>query len=319
MLQVIIDTDIGCDSDDAGALAVAFALEAEGFCRLEAVTHCTSRPDGCAAIDAIGRYYGRPDIPVGIYKPDGFLDDPSVSWYSRFLQAHFPGRFSDKKSCPDALAVMRRALAGMEEGNGGLVGIGPMKNLAALLDSGGDAVSPLSGRELLRMKNCPLVLMAGCFDDAFISQLEKGAEWNVKQAVYEAQYVLDSWPTEVYVVPFETGVNIRTGLSLQKGPPDNPVRVAYERYARQSGDLMRSSWDLCTVHFAITRDPSLWGLSENGKIAVDSEGVTSFQAGRGSHYIVRALAADRAEQVLETWMCQPPPQRRATACTGRFA
>lgn len=112
---------------------------------------------------------------------------------------------------------MRRALAGMEEGNGGLVGIGPMKNLAALLDSGGDAVSPLSGRELLRMKNCPLILMAGCFDDAFISQLEKGAEWNVKQAVYEAQYVLDSWPTEVYVVPFETGVNIRTGLSLQKG------------------------------------------------------------------------------------------------------
>ena len=76
MLKIIIDTDIGCDCDDAGALAVAHCLEKNGYCNLISMTHCTSRVDGCCAIDIINRYYGREDIPVGILQTDGFLDNP---------------------------------------------------------------------------------------------------------------------------------------------------------------------------------------------------------------------------------------------------
>ena len=39
--KIIFDTDIGCDCDDAAALALALELMNAGECELLAVTHCT--------------------------------------------------------------------------------------------------------------------------------------------------------------------------------------------------------------------------------------------------------------------------------------
>ena len=91
-ISLIIDTDLGCDCDDAGALAVAHALEGEGLCRIVAMTHCTSRFDGYAAMDAINRYYGRGDIPIGTYKEPGFLDSPEMGPCSRAVADRFDHR-----------------------------------------------------------------------------------------------------------------------------------------------------------------------------------------------------------------------------------
>lgn len=43
MVKIIIDTDIGSDCDDAGALALAHNLANEGKCQILAVTNCLSR------------------------------------------------------------------------------------------------------------------------------------------------------------------------------------------------------------------------------------------------------------------------------------
>jgi len=70
-VRLILDTDIGCDCDDAGAMAVMNALADFGECEILAVTHCTSREDGAGCIDAINTYYGRGNIPVGTLKEKG--------------------------------------------------------------------------------------------------------------------------------------------------------------------------------------------------------------------------------------------------------
>ena len=41
---IIFDTDIGCDCDDAGALALLHRLCDKGEARLLAVTHCQNSP-----------------------------------------------------------------------------------------------------------------------------------------------------------------------------------------------------------------------------------------------------------------------------------
>src|SRR5207249_10684258 len=72
-VDVIFDTDMALDVDDVGALALLHALANRGECRILAVgTSESARAyDGQWAppmADAINRYYGRPEIPVGVFR-----------------------------------------------------------------------------------------------------------------------------------------------------------------------------------------------------------------------------------------------------------
>ena len=55
--KIILDTDMGPDCDDAGALAVLHALADRGKASILGVMYCTSIPTGPACIDAINRFY----------------------------------------------------------------------------------------------------------------------------------------------------------------------------------------------------------------------------------------------------------------------
>ena len=61
---IIIDTDIGFDSDDAGALALANVHCNENRVTISGMTHCVAGGDGVKVIDAINRYYGN-EFPIG--------------------------------------------------------------------------------------------------------------------------------------------------------------------------------------------------------------------------------------------------------------
>ena len=147
MKQIIIDTDIGCDCDDA-----------RGACRRLCArkTRCFS-PFGCDALHLahrrlqrhfpIAAYYGRQDLPIGIYLPDGFLDQRKT--YCDYLQKSFPMRFASKEEIPDAVVVLRKALSQAKPGSVSQLDIGPTVNLAALLRSQPDDISSLTGRELI--------------------------------------------------------------------------------------------------------------------------------------------------------------------------
>src|SRR5712692_11763918 len=72
-VEVVFDTDMALDVDDVGALALLHALANRGECRILAVgvSESSRAYDGLWAApmaDVINRYYGRPEIPVGIYR-----------------------------------------------------------------------------------------------------------------------------------------------------------------------------------------------------------------------------------------------------------
>lgn len=295
-VSVILDTDMGPDCDDAGALAVLHKLADTGEARILAIGHCTSNPYGAGCIDAINRYYRRPDIPVGTSKREGFLVGSEYEKYNRYITEHYGNAFRSKPA-PDAVALYRRILSEQPDGNIEVISIGPMVNLADLLVSPPDGYSSLPGSLLVAKKVNRLVAMAGCFQADENGRLQK--EWNVAMDVPAAQAVFQQWPSPIVCCGLEVGTEVITGKELmEKGGADNPVRKAYELYTAGAG---RSSWDLITVVYAVRGTCGMWALSPRGKIIVDEAGITHFaEDERGLHqYLKSVVSADIVARYLE--------------------
>src|SRR5210317_961434 len=64
--KVILDTDIGSDCDDAGALAVLHKLADKDEVEILGVIYSSGKNKyGIGVCDAINTYYGRGDLPLG--------------------------------------------------------------------------------------------------------------------------------------------------------------------------------------------------------------------------------------------------------------
>src|SRR5215475_12515339 len=66
--NIIFDTDIGNDVDDALALAMLHALESRGEAHLAAVTVTKDNRYAAPFIDLVDTFYGRPEIPIGMVR-----------------------------------------------------------------------------------------------------------------------------------------------------------------------------------------------------------------------------------------------------------
>jgi inosine-uridine nucleoside N-ribohydrolase len=258
--RVILDTDIGPDCDDTGALAILNLLCDEGACELLAVTHCTGSPFGAPTISAINRCFGR-RVPIGTCKDPDFLSTGAALVYTPSVAREFPHDFPEGAEQPRAVEVLQDALACALDHSVTMVAIGPMNNLAA-------ALAYEVCRELIESKVCRLVAMAGNFqpDNRF-------AEWNVEQDIPAAQRVLRDWPSPILLCPFEAGENILTGASLEKYS-DNPVSLSYRLHT--NGSMLRPSWDLVTVIAAVLGEEALLPRSPFGRIGVTDKGETLF-------------------------------------------
>lgn len=113
-VKIIFDTDIGNDVDDALALGLLHSLQTRGACELLGVT--ITRCDELAGpyVNAINRFYGRPQLPVGCIRgtpesdPNKFLPLVKVRDGDAFRYPHELKRSSD---APDALKLLRRLLS----------------------------------------------------------------------------------------------------------------------------------------------------------------------------------------------------------------
>lgn len=289
-ISVILDTDTGPDCDDAGALAILHNLAGKGEARILSVMHCTSNPYGAGCIDAINRFYGCRDIPVGTLKKEGFLIGPEYEKYNKYITENYENAYKSK-SAQDAVELYRKTLYNYPDGSVDIIAIGPLINLAHLLESKPDEACEYSGMELVSKKIRRLVSMAGRFEVDENGVLP--AEWNIFIDIQSAQKVFHNWPTPIVFCGFEIGESVITGKKLMEIDSDtNPVKKAYELYTSVEG---RNSWDLTAVLYAIRGDCGFWELSESGNIQVDNSGVTHFiRSKEGAHRYMKKVASAEA-------------------------
>jgi inosine-uridine nucleoside N-ribohydrolase len=316
-VSLILDTDIGPDVDDAGALAMLHALADNGEAEILATISCNPGVWSARLIRSMNRHYGRPELPVGEPKGHGVQLENQHDWARKVVEEQPGGAAAVSGEVPSALAIYRQTLAAQPDGSVTIVTIGFLTNLAELLASGPDAHSPLNGEDLVRQKVKELVSMAGKFP--------RGPEFNLALDPVATVKVINEWPTPILFSGWEIGESIKTGGRVQRElAPENLIRKSYTYYFNQPPDTvrLRASWDQTAVLAAVRGTADYWEYHP-GRIVFkpkwqrqapdhnptykEWDENTWQDDPNGTHrYLVEKMPPAQLEQVIEELMLQPP-------------
>ena len=275
-VNVIFDTDIDSDVDDAGAMALLHSYVQEGKVNLLAVVGCCKSGYAAPCIDAINTYYGLPDVPVGIAttSPGG----GAGSKYQQYVAQVYQNDINSDYYAPTALEVYRKTLAEAEDNSVVLVVVGTLNNIEELLKSPADQYSDLTGIELVAKKVKLCSIMAGYFPS--------GSENNMRFDAAASIYVEANCPVPIMWSGWEIGNYIITGNTRHLMAADDPVRKSYDLYFGNTTSG-RQSWDLTSLVYAVEGAGDYWDV-QKGTVTIDpSNGSNTWTADEnGKHAIL---------------------------------
>jgi len=279
--SIIFDTDMGNDIDDALALAVMNRYLDEGRAHVLAIGMSKEGAEAAEYTDIVQTWYGHGDIPIGrvsgstgpkttgehyTHRVCARTNDEGHPLYERTISTPY-------ESLPTTDELYRRVLAKQKNHSVTFVTVGFSTNLASLLDTPADDISPLSGRELVAQKVKTLVMMAG-------NMAEPKGEFNVVEDITAARKVFNEWPTPIVISPFELGVRVcfphERVDDIAAGRKPNPVAEGYRYYL--GSEYNACSWDPTALIYAVEgENPDFYTLSPAGTILVDDAGITHFE------------------------------------------
>ncbi len=316
-VPVILDTDLGPDCDDAGAIAVLHALAGKGEARILGIM-CNTTSEWCApSVDAINTWYGRPDVPVGTLKRPGNAGG-GPAWFgesfNRFLTVHSPNRLGTGTRAPDALALYRKLLLAAPDASVVIASTGNTTNLRDVIESPG-------GLDLVRRKVRLLSVMGGTYPHGSKPDPNLNGDPGASRAV------LERWPAPIVFSGTEIGDRILTGAALSTATPaGNPVRLAYElwddhfwRIWDPGFDAKRiqphPSYDQTAVLYAVRGLRDYWTAKTGGVTRLRGDGSTEWSAApnRGHSYLVESMPASELARIIEGLMTEPPARGPGSA------
>lgn len=271
MKNIVLDTDLGADSDDAVALALLLKAEREGLCELLAITVGTVRECAPETVATFAKFYNERKIPIG--KATVALDCDRLDYYLKDIKE----RFNVETEAYDAVSVLRRALSESGE-KVAIVAIGPLTNISALLESAPDDISPLTGVELFTEKVERLYVMGGCFKENVPQGMRVNPrEWNIVQNIESAKKVVASCPTEIVFSPYEVGVAVKS-IGHDR---ETPMWYCMKGFSDRHGEtydkaISRFSWDPVTAMAALDKPDWHFCYSALGDVTVQENGETVF-------------------------------------------
>ena len=311
-VPLIFETDMGNDIDDALALGVIHALESRGECKLLAVTINKDNAYAAPFVELVNAFYGRGEIPIGVVR-DG--KTPEDGRYVRQVcelrdgsRPRYPHKLKSGAEAPEAVELLRKTLAAQPDGAVTIVSVGFSTNLARLLDSLADELSPLAGEKLVAKKCRLLSVMAGNF-----SGKNAQKEYNVFIDAPAAAKVFGRWPTAIVASGFEVGEAVTYPYeSIERDftyVEHHPLVDAYHLYVEGAND--RPTWDLTSVLYAVRPDRGYFGLSAPGAITVDEQSLTHFAPDPAGRHRYLTLDGDQRVRVREALMqlASQPPER----------
>lgn len=308
-VNIIFDTDMGNDVDDALALAMLHSFQNRHEVNLLAVTITKDNKWAAPYVDVVNTFYGHPEIPIGMVRNGKTPEsNPMIQFPSERKGPDgafvYPHRILDGAEAPDAVSLLRRTLAGQSDGSVVIVQVGFSTNLARLLDTKPDAASPQDGRTLVRRKVRLLSVMAGNFASG-------QPEFNLAQDVPSAVKVFREWPTAIVVSGFEIGAAMPIpALRIEHDFAyvlDHPVADAYRSYMKMPYD--RPTWDLTAVLYAVRPDDGYFSVSPPGIITVLPDGSSRFDRSADGNHRCLVLTAEQEGRTLEAMILlasQPP-------------
>ena len=310
--KIILETDIGNDVDDALALDMLYKYLDAGDIDLLGITINKEGTYPAEYTDIMNTWYGYPQIPIGIIHNGADCENDATNYAKAVcLIQKDNGELAFKRSLkgdynqlPEAPALYHKLLAQQPDSSVTIISVGFSTNLARLLDTPADNVSPLTGKELVAQKVKLLCTMAGCFNNPNLF------EYNVVKDIPAAKKIFSEWPTTLVTSPFEVGIAINyPGSSIENDfgwAPMHPVVEAYKSYQQMPYD--RPTWDLTSVLYSV-EGPSYFNVSPAGKINVTDQGATEFTpdaAGNRYYLTVDSIQAENIKQHFVQLLTKQP-------------
>ena len=279
--KVIFETDMCLDADDVGALAILNAMADQCEAEILAVCYNEVQPFGASAIDAINTWYGRGDIPIGIYKKP--LINPD---YSPYLEpvSKFPHDL-DSKSASSALEVYQNVLSQQPDSSVTIISVGFLNNLNDLLNADSNLV-------VRKVKE--LVIMGGVHNDGF--------NLSRHNLVSASENVIRNWPSPLVIS--QAGGNILTSKMLKNSPVGNPVREAFYKFFHNNF-CERPSWDEMAVLYGVRGLSNYYTMVTTGTGSLPNGYKWQMKASYRS-YLETRLSREAYENIIQNLMMKPP-------------
>jgi inosine-uridine nucleoside N-ribohydrolase len=299
--KIILDTDLGPDYDDVGALAFLHAMADSGRAEILATVTCNKHELVAPSINVINTYFGRPELLIGSPKSNGVNLGSGQHWADSIVKK-YPHSIKSTDEVPDAVAVYRKILNSQPDKSVTIVTIGFLTNLDNLLKSPPDNFCSMNGSDLVSKKVKMLVSMAGKFP--------AGKEFNIYMDSAASENVFNKWPTGIIFTGFEIGWEIRTGLRLINSDIKNsPVKDVYRISIPLSAEDKdgRMSWDLTAVLIAVYGTEGFFD-TVRGKIIVNRDGTNSWEDNPEGNqlYVKQKMPVNEMSTFIENRMMHLP-------------
>jgi len=295
-VPIILDTDIGPDYDDVGAVAVLHALADRGEAIPLAIIASNKNELVAPTINLMNTYFGRPDLAIGAPKGKA----PNIGAWQKWPQMlldKYPHSINSTEDVPDAVGVYRKILSREKDNSVTIVSIGFLTNLSNLLNSKPDQFSKLPGKDLVKKKVRKLVSMAGGFP--------KGREYNLLTDSSASENVFNNWPTPVIFSGVEIGKNIKTGLGLVHDTSvTGPVKDVFSFCIpkAQEDSAGRMSWDETTVLVAVRGASPYFGLKRGHIIISGGDNSWKDKSNGSQYYLTASMPSEEIAAILEMYM-----------------
>lgn len=171
--RLIVDTDMGFDVDDVGAVCLANSLHMNKKAEVLAIVHDTGCKIGIGGVSAMNHFYGHDEIILGAWKGKfGSNCDKhyaGTSGQDQYLStvinnAKDAGPIKNYDQVMLGTDAYRKALAGAPNASVNIASIGMTTNLRDLLKTKADKYSSLSGYDLIQQKVSKIVYMDGGYN-----------------------------------------------------------------------------------------------------------------------------------------------------------
>ena len=274
MKKLILDTDLGCDSDDIGAVVLLNQFYNQKKVLPLLITSVNSNIEPALVIEEINKHYNN-EFLIGMNKSNDYGIDNgyAVDVVNKYHISRDREFISSVEAIKNTLEEQHEPIE--------LITVGPLTNIAYFIRE--------YGKELLNEKVETIYLMAGNF-------VSNNAEWNITEDVESFKLVLKEYTGKMIFVPFEIGCDVFTARNLL----ESDTLMGYGYWVHNHGP--RQSWDPITVYYAITHSEE-FTLSNSGTVSCDDNGVTTFHEGEGKHYyMLNNFDKKKVESILEELM-----------------
>ncbi|MDR2956233.1 MAG: nucleoside hydrolase [Prevotella sp.] len=308
-VSVIFETDMGNDVDDALALDMLYKYLDAKKINLLAISTNKKSENSAGYLDIMNTWYGYPNIPIGTVEGGSDIDNQD-NFVRATCELQEDGKLAFERTVknftdfPKSVPLYRKILAAQPDASVVIISVGFSTNLVQLLDTPADEYSPLTGKELVAKKVKLLSTMLGRFVDS-------QPEFNVICDIPAAQKLVQEWPTQMVISPYEVGdMILYPGSSIENDfnwKTPNPLVTGYINYLQMPYD--RQTWDLTSVLYVMEKDKGFFGSSGQGTVSIDDKGITTFapsENGKHSYLKVTQQQADTIKQYFVDLVTQKP-------------